>query len=623
VRTINEAVDIICESDYFGGWKDVLLDDASIREWKILLSPDKDGYSYGELGKKLYDEKIPFVIVTEFLDELFRHLHHPQLDRHHVKNMVAEAFLNEKLKSDSLLIETELSKKMLEVLEEKRELINAHLHWMQAFIDTVIGKTVYLELDSTQCKVGRWLLDENSDLQDLSIGKIHKDLHTMAQSALRMYRRGDYAYFLLLYSDILMSSYQIRDIIMNIFFIKRITSTYRDPLTDLPNYFQIKEDIEANKEKNDLLIFNISEFSKINMLYGHGTGDKLIKEIMTRLVNMDDAIQVYRIYGDEFGIIFSGTKREKILELFDKDIVQYSYHAKDDEIILSFYGSVAPITPHVLEYCEYGLMISKKHHGHITNMDHVTEKTLQHYAAKITLSQELRLAFMDNRIIPHFQGILDLKSNKITKYEVLMRIQDLNGKILEPKDFLEHLQGMYLYPEVTKLIIQKAFEAFKDNDFEFSVNLSFTDIINAETKGFILSILKRNPDVACRCTFELLENEAIINPKEVVEFFEMLRSYGVKIALDDFGSGYINYDTIFQFDIDYIKIDGLITHSLLTDHRSLVLVKSIITVAAELGAQTIAEFIDSKELLEAVSSMNIDYAQGYYVNYPSKDLPSL
>ncbi len=133
-------------------------------------------------------------------------------------------------------------------------------------------------------------------------------------------------------------------------------------------------------------------------------------------------------------------------------------------------------------------------------------------------------------------------------------------------------------------------------------------------------MLKRYPDTAGRCTFELLENEAIINPKEVVDFFDLLHSQGVKIALDDFGAGYINYDTIFQFDVDYIKIDGVITQAMLTDHKSLVLVKSIITVARELEAKIIAEFIDSEELFELVRSMDIDYAQGFYINIPSEEL---
>jgi len=621
MKNIEKVILVISETRYFSAWEETLLSDDTLLEWKKLLKPDTDEASYYALGKRLYAQKIPFVIVTEYLDEFFRYLDHPSLNTHRIKNCISKAFLNEKLESDRLNLEKEITKKSVDLLDDKRELINAHLKWMQAFIDTVIGKPAELELNPEKCYVGKWLIeDEPEKYHPVHISKLHQDIHAMTQSALRMHSRGDYAYFLLLYGDILMSSYKIRDIIMNIFFTKRLTSIYKDPLTSISNYFQIKIDIEANSGDNDLFVFNIREFSKINMLYGLEGGDKIIKEIIDRLLNIEGTKQVYRIYGDEFALIFPSKLRREILDRFEKEVEQHDYHIGKNEIILSFYGSISRIVPHVLERGEYGLMLSKTHHGNFINMDEVNEETLQKYAEKITLSQQLRLAFMDNRILPYFQGILDLKSNKITKYEVLMRIRDLNGKILKPAVFLKHLQGMYIYPEVSNLMIQKAFEAFKNNHFDFSINLSFADIINPKTKGFILAILKQYPDTARRCTFELLESEAILNPKEVASFLDTLHSYKVKIALDDFGAGYINYDTIFKFEIDYIKIDGLITQSLLSDHKSFVLMQSIITVANELGAKIIGEFIDSRELLDRVRDMGMHYAQGYYISEPSEKL---
>ena len=156
-------------------------------------------------------------------------------------------------------------------------------------------------------------------------------------------------------------------------------------------------------------------------------------------------------------------------------------------------------------------------------------------------------------------------------------------------------------------MIKKTFEIFKDNKFEFSINLSFADIVDLDTEGFIIAMLKRYPETAKRCTFELLENEAIHNHKEVCNFFDLLHTYGVKIALDDFGVGYSNYDTIFKFDIDYIKIDGSLTESILTSSKSLVLVESIITVAKKLDAKLIVEFVSSKEIYNVVSKLDIDY----------------
>jgi EAL domain-containing protein (putative c-di-GMP-specific phosphodiesterase class I)/GGDEF domain-containing protein len=620
MRTITEVINIIKESNYFSPWKDILLSDTAITQWYQLLSHSEPDDFYAMLGDRLYTHNVPYVIVTEYIDEFFRHINDHNIDHHQVKNKIAQAYLIQKLKDDNNKIQIELNKKLSDILEEKRGLINAHLTWMHNFICNVIGIHRELELDHTKCTVGRWLLEDESSSAYTQINEMHQNLHAMAQSALRMYQREDYAYFLLLYLDILMSSYQIRDLIMNIYFTKRFISIYRDPLSNQPNYFQLKHDIQENQEENSLFIFNVKEFSKINLLYGHGAGDFIIKEILDSLVTIDASARVYRIYGDEFAILFPTAQKKSIIQTFQRAFNRHTFKLKNSEILLSFYGATAKITPHVLERCEYGLMLSKTHHGHITDVDNIDETLLKEYANNITLSQELRLAFMDERIIPYFQPILDLQTNTITKFEVLMRVQNIHGDIMEPKDFLSVLQGMYIYPEVTKVIIKKSFEIFKTNNFDFSINLSFADIVDPETESFIIAMLKTYPDVASRCTFELLETEAIHNHKEVRDFFDLLHTYGVKLALDDFGVGYSNYDTIFQFDIDYIKIDGSLTESVLSNHKSLILIESIIIVAKELEAKLIVEFVSSKAIYDFIKSMEIDYVQGYYIGKPSAHL---
>jgi len=617
MRTIEDIIDVITESNYFEPWKDVLLSDSSASQWRALLQNDESNELYTLVGEKLHEHQVPFVIITEYIDEFFRYMQGDKHDCHHLKNKIAQAYLAKKLSADSSVINIELEKKLYATLETKRDLINAHLRWMQTFITNIIDKPVSLELDSTKCHVGLWLTEDTTVETHAKIEKLHQNLHAMAMSAIRMYKREDYAYFLLLYLDILMSSYQIRDLIMNVYFAKQLTSIYRDPLSHQPNYFQLKDDIQNNTADNSLFVFNIKEFSKINLLFGHETGDELLQEIIDNTLRIEGLLQVYRIYGDEFAILFPSQKRSSILKSFKYHLEEHEFQAKSSSIALSFYGSTAAISPHVLERCEYGLMISKSQHGKYIDVDNIDNKLLDDYANNITLSQQIRLAFVDSRVIPYFQPIYNFKTNTITKYEVLMRINDINGTILEPRDFLGVMQSMYIYPEVTKLIIQKTFEIFKDNNYEFSLNLSFADIIDLDTESFIIAILKRYPGTASRCTFELLENEAIHNHKEVRDFFDLLHSYGVKIAIDDFGVGFSNYDTIFQFDIDYIKIDGSLTESILTNHKSLVLMESIIIVARELKAKTIVEFVSSKELFDKIETMNVDYAQGYFIGKPS------
>lgn len=617
MHSILDTIEIMKKSNYFIAWENTLLGGSVAQEWTALLDNCNDDNMYSLLAVKLHMNSIPYVIVSEYIDEFFRYYEYDK-DRHIIKNRIAEAYLRKKLIDDKTLIEIELNKKMSVSIESKQELINAHMQWIRKFICNIIGKPVFIELQYTKCHVGRWL--EEEDFINTHLYEMHKNLHSMAQSAIRMYKKSDYAYFLLLYTDILSSSYQIRDSIMNIYFSRRIVSIFQDPVSKKANYFQLKLDIQSSQEEKTILLFNIKEFSKINLLYGHDVGDGIIKIITDIVDEIESVNKVYRIYGDEFAAIFSTDRKEEIIVEIKQTLQKYEFPVPNNTILLSFYGSVARISKHVLEYCEYGLMMSKHHYGDIVDVNNIDESIFKKYASEITMSQKLRLAFLDNRILLYYQPIMDLKTGVVTKYEVLMRVKDMDSSILVPDDFLDVLKEMYIYPEVTKLIIKNSFEYFKNNSYDFSINLSFADIINLDTESFILAIIKEYPEVACRCTFELLENEAILNEGEVNNFFNQLHRYGVKIALDDFGVGYSNYDTIFKFDIDYIKIDGSLTESILTSKKSKILIESITTVARNLNAKLIVEFVSSEEIFEAISKMDIDYAQGYYIGKPSKDL---
>ncbi|MFT5659745.1 MAG: diguanylate cyclase (GGDEF)-like protein [Sulfurimonas sp.] len=619
MRKVCDVIEIIKDSNYFDAWKEVFLSETAVSEWQYLLDNRDSKHVYDALGDKLHSNNVPYVIVTEYISEFFRY-YDKYDDYHDIKNNVAEAYLKKKLKSDCELISQEINKKLSIPLLEKKDLINAHLHWMQNFISTIVGTPKFFQLDPRRCFVGLWILEENIEDLHPTVAQLHTNLHAMAQSALRMYSRNDYAYFLLLYLDILMSSYQIRDIIMNIYFTKRLNSIYEDPLTRAGNYFQLRMDMQSQTEPTTLLILNIKEFSKINLLYGHDVGDIIIKEVFEYIPEIVQVTDMYRIYGDELAIIFPLEDKEKNIKYIKHKLEEKEFRIDEDVITLSFYGSLSSTSSDALERCEYGLMLSKNNLGEISDVDIIDDSVLQRYADNITLSQELRLAFMDNRIVPYFQPIMDLDTGKIIKYEALMRVIDIHSNILEPASFLEVLQEMYLYPEVTKLMIKKTFEVFENSDLQFSINLSFADIINLDTEAFIIAILKQYPDAASRCTFELLENEAIHNHVEVIDFFELLHAYGVTLALDDFGVGYSNYETIFKFDIDFIKIDGSLTQSILTNERSRVLMESIVTVAKKLDAKLIVECVSSKELLDEISKMDVDYVQGYYIGKPQEGL---
>lgn len=619
MKAIDEVILMLKDSYYFESWEEVLYNKTILILWQEILTGRQDIEKCNSMGKYFYTHRIPFVIIIEYIDEFFRHYHGDLLPTHtvyRIKNHICEGYLDEKLAEDKKDVQKDRDIKLIGSMEKNRSHINAHLDWLQQFIDRVKNKDQSLELDPCCCTVGRWLEAQVKSEKTSRLNDIHQRLHALARSALHMYEKHDYAYFLLLYMDILILSYEIRDKTMDIYFVDSLCSIYEDPLTHLPNYLDLFHILKKTDASSSLLLFNIRDFGKINILEGHDRGDAIIKDIASYLQENPKVSKAFHLYADEFAVLIQTEDAMQTAMQLKTGIEGIYFQIKDTEASVRLYGSVGTVKEHVLEHCEFGLIVSREDYGKIIDVDKIKKETIDDYSHKYTFQQRLRLAFSDHRFFPFVQPILDIKKNKIVSYEVLMRMHDEDGKIKTPGYFLADLQTMYIYPEVTKLIIEHAFEIFKDLPYRFSINLSYRDILNNDTRIFIASILKLYPDAAKRCTFELLEEEAVLNLAAVNSFFMLLHGYGVKIALDDFGTGYSNYDTIFQLDIDKIKIDGTLIQNINKDEKSRAVVESIVTIARMQGAKVTAEWVSDKEIFETVKAMGIDYAQGYYIEKP-------
>ncbi|NPA73785.1 MAG: EAL domain-containing protein, partial [Epsilonproteobacteria bacterium] len=171
-----------------------------------------------------------------------------------------------------------------------------------------------------------------------------------------------------------------------------------------------------------------------------------------------------------------------------------------------------------------------------------------------------------------------------------------------------------------KIMLQKSFEKFKDSDKYFSVNISLNDIVNIETVKYIELLIKENEDTAKRLIFEILESEGIEDFDVTKKFIDKVRSMGVKIAIDDFGSGYSSFRYISEIKPDFIKIDGSLIEGIMQNRESLIMVKNIVSMAKDLNIITVAEFVSSEEIFDILKTLDIDEYQGYYIGKPSKDL---
>lgn len=231
--------------------------------------------------------------------------------------------------------------------------------------------------------------------------------------------------------------------------------------------------------------------------------------------------------------------------------------------------------------------------------------------------QTLKNGFKDKKVIPVYQGIYDNKTKTTYKYESLVRIK-LNDKLISPYQFINVAKKFKIYHKITKEIIDHTFNDFKDIKDEFSINLSYIDIINITTSDYIFKMLNSYPDVAKRLTIEFLETENIENYEFLIEFSKKIKQFGTKIALDDFGSGYSNWNNILKLNLDYIKIDGSLIQNLLNNQENINLIKLIVEFSKINGIKTIAEFVDNQKLADLITDLGIDYSQGYLYSKPKE-----
>jgi EAL domain-containing protein (putative c-di-GMP-specific phosphodiesterase class I) len=219
-------------------------------------------------------------------------------------------------------------------------------------------------------------------------------------------------------------------------------------------------------------------------------------------------------------------------------------------------------------------------------------------------------------VIPFVQPIVDTHSGEIVKFECLMRLEDPDTKeCYSIFPVLQTAKSIKIYEQFARLMVIRSLEIFRKLPWQFSLNLGYDDISNPEFIHFLYAQIEAFPDPK-RIMFELLESDFIDDFSIVSDFVTTVRSYGCQIAIDDFGSGYSNMKNILKLQPEYIKIDGSLIREINTSETSLTVVSSVIAMAHELQAKTIAEHIHNKQVYEIIKTLKADYMQGYYTGRP-------
>jgi len=398
---------------------------------------------------------------------------------------------------------------------------------------------------------------------------------------------------------------------------------YTHFLTNLPNRNQLLEDVNLYEFKQ-LAIVNIDKFQKFNDVYGEEMGNVALvmcaRFLQERLEDEDTLL--YHLGGDEFVIGMRNTSEhynslfiKRITNLLD-DFSHHTFRYEDKKFTFNITAGLAfEAQNKTLAYADMALKDAKKRNKRLGIFSENKELEIIHQK-DIECHKNLIDALENDRILSYFQPIIPIQdSTKPIKYESLVRMKKSDGKIIPPFNFINVAKANRIYDKLTIQVLNNTLYTIDRYNIPCSLNLSMEDIEDERT----LEILYRRFSQFEHCdllTIELLETEEFKEYAKVYDFCLKVRTYGIKIALDDFGSGYSNFSHILNLPVDFIKIDSSLISNIDRNPNSKVMVETIVGLAKKLNIETIAEFVSSKEILETIKELNVDYAQGFYTGKP-------
>ena len=404
------------------------------------------------------------------------------------------------------------------------------------------------------------------------------------------------------------------------YYDKLINNLFIDSLTSLPNFIKLQKDIE-NVDDFTFAIVDISKFKQLNNFYGIKVADFILEELSILLQNLcKDKAVVYRVNADQFGLLFSTQVKQEILENIIKEIhnknFKYTFADISIRVVLGF---ISKNKNKIIEKTELALDKAKKLNKCLLEYDNSLDLE-DEYMQNMIWIQKIEDALDSDEVIPFFQPMKTTTTGKIVKYETLMRIVN-EDHIYTPDFFIDASQKANLYPYLTQRMIKKVFEYFtnKNTSVKFSLNFALDDITNKTTTTMLFKYLSEYK-YSSSVVIELLETQEISDFDALNDFINEVKTYGAKVAIDDFGSGYSNFNYILNLNVDIVKLDSSLIENIDKDKNAYLVVQSIVKVAKSLNLEVVAEKVHSQDIEDILTKLNIDYLQGYHIGLPQKDI---
>ena len=409
-----------------------------------------------------------------------------------------------------------------------------------------------------------------------------------------------------------------------------------DPLTGLYNRRKFEDFLRyeiirsvRHKRSFSVIMVDLDNFKYINDTFGHPIGDLVLKELTALLADgLRRGDVLTRLGGDEFAIMLPETEAANGLQVAHK--LHQSLIDKEFELPVGKIRCTASFS--LVSYPEDGKTEAELY----TAMDVVLYKAKTRGKNQVMTAESeedrsmmtvfkqgdiLRAALREDRIEAFLQPITRLADGTVQAFEALVRIRD--GEVIIPAgDFVEVAEQLGMAQEMDRAVFRKGLAHYakinpKYPDACFFFNLfprSFNDL------NWVRGIpeMVRGAGVPCdRIVLEITEREALPNMSQVRAVIEELRGTGIRVALDDFGSGFSSFMYLKYLPVDFVKIEGSFVQQIVNDPKDRIMVEHINSMAHQFGLITVAEFVEDEATAKMLAEMGVDYAQGYYFGRPA------
>lgn len=391
---------------------------------------------------------------------------------------------------------------------------------------------------------------------------------------------------------------------------------------------QLTADSVRNNRQHALVYLDLDHFKVINDTFGHQKGDDVLRE-MSRLLSkrIRGADILCRLGGDEFAILLrdiNSAEAHEFARSIQQIIGEFSFQLQEQRINLGssigltlIDGSTNNAEEHLMR-ADIALYVAKGRGRNLIHLYDPLDSESDELRHSINTSQKVRKAISEDRMVLYFQPIFDIKQQKISYYEALVRMIEPDGHITGPNNFIPALEAAGEMHLLDRWIIKLALRTLKqhDNLTHIAINLSAQAFKDENLVPTILENLKETGVNPKRITFELTESASLFNLHITQRVISELHKLGCSFSVDDFGSGFSSFSYLKDLPADYIKLDGSFIQNLHHDAIDQTLVKSMIQVIQALGKKAVAEYVENEEILIILKGMGIDFVQGYHIGHP-------